>query len=272
VPPERSKIRLLIVDDEQDFLASASMALGRRGFEVETALDGRAALKLLEGRSFDAALLDLKMPGMDGIELFQRMHDAWPDLPIILLTGHISMAVPLQASRQGAVDWLTKPVEMEELARRILELVEKVQARRRLTELRGIAVQFAERVKVLIVDDETELLDSLATVLGRRGMTVSTCPDGYQALEFLQQNTVDIVVLDVKMPGIDGLETLRRIRKAHPGLDVILLTGHPSVETAMEGLKQGAAEYVMKPVEVEELVTSIRRAYLRHKDKILEPE
>lgn len=128
-----------------------------------------------------------------------------------------------------------------------------------------------DRIRLLLVDDELDLLDSLAMVLRRRGMDVSPCADGYRALEAIAAGPFDVVVLDMKMPGIDGLETLRRIRQTHPALPVVLLTGHPSDDLAALGLRQGAAECLMKPLDVPDLVAAIRRALpqadLRVKDE-----
>jgi DNA-binding NtrC family response regulator len=116
-------------------------------------------------------------------------------------------------------------------------------------------------IRTLIVDDEVELLDSLKSVLERREMRVLTSESGENALDLLKENVVDVVVLDIKMPGMDGLEVLKIIKKDYPDIPVLLLTGHPTVESALKGIKLGANEYIMKPPDVEMLVERIRQAY-----------
>ena len=115
--------------------------------------------------------------------------------------------------------------------------------------------------KVLLVDDEVEFLQTVAKRLGRRKLDVSAAHSGEEALQRLAEACADVVVLDVKMPGLDGLETLRRIKSGHPLVEVIMLTGHASVEAAIEGMELGAFDYLMKPVEFDELLYKIQDAH-----------
>lgn len=118
-------------------------------------------------------------------------------------------------------------------------------------------------VQILLVDDEERFLSTTKILLEKRGMNAKTAPGGQEALNILSGNPVDVVILDVKMPGMDGVETLRRIKRDHPLVEVIMLTGHASVESAVEGLKLGAFDYVMKPCDVPDLVEKIKQAFAR---------
>src|SRR3989337_2238309 len=127
---------------------------------------------------------------------------------------------------------------------------------------------------VMLVDDEVPFVETMTKRLTKRNLTILSAFSGAEALEKLKtQKNVDVVVLDVKMPGMDGIETLREIKRAHPLVEVVMLTGHATVETAIEGMKLGAFDYLMKPCEVELLMAKVEEAKLQkgaHDQKILE--
>lgn len=121
----------------------------------------------------------------------------------------------------------------------------------------------ASSIKVLLVDDEPGFLDVLDRRLGKRGLVVTLAQSGEQALEALERAPVDVVVLDVKMPGLDGLQTLREVKRLQPLVEVILLTGHASVEVAVQGMELGAFDYLMKPVDLDALTLKLEDASRR---------
>lgn len=120
-----------------------------------------------------------------------------------------------------------------------------------------------DQFKVLLVDDEEDFRETLQKRLRNRKLQVETAENGYKALEMLQSQDFDVVVLDVKMPGIDGIETLKEIKIKKPEVEVIMLTGHASVESGIQGMQLGAFDYVMKPVPLDELLDKMRQAYER---------
>ncbi len=117
--------------------------------------------------------------------------------------------------------------------------------------------------RVLVVDDEEKFVDYLRKRLELRDFEVTTAASGEAALSELAQHPADVVVLDVLMPGMDGIATLREIKQRSPLTEVIMLTGHASVESAIEGMKLGAYDYLMKPCEVDDLADRIRKARRR---------
>lgn len=131
-----------------------------------------------------------------------------------------------------------------------------------------------DRTYVMLVDDEVPFVDTITRRLGKRGFEILQAYSGPEALEALSKNPkVDVVVLDVKMPGMDGIEALREIKKAYPLVEVIMLTGHATVETAIEGMRLGAFDYLMKPCDIDELVSKVQEAKekkARHEEKIVE--
>jgi len=114
--------------------------------------------------------------------------------------------------------------------------------------------------KILLVDDEQEFLEPMAVRLGRRDISCVTAQSGEEALRRLEKESFNCAVVDVRMPVMDGLELLRKIRKDYPNVPVVLLTGHASVELGIQGMELGAFEYLMKPVDLDELLDTVRRA------------
>ncbi len=117
-------------------------------------------------------------------------------------------------------------------------------------------------IRVLLVDDEERFVLNLAKLLRGRGFDVATALDGAAGVAAVENNDpIDVVLLDVKMPGMDGIEALRRIKEASPDTEVIMLTGHANVETGIEAMREGALDYLMKPCDVEDLVAKITEAH-----------
>jgi len=127
---------------------------------------------------------------------------------------------------------------------------------------------------VLLVDDEAPFVDTMTKRLAKRKLTVFKSYSGEEALETLKQNSkIDLVILDVKMPGMDGIETLKEIRKEFPLVEVIMLTGHATVETSIEGMRLGAFDYLMKPCDMDVLIEKVNAAVSKkrdHEEKIRE--
>jgi len=114
---------------------------------------------------------------------------------------------------------------------------------------------------VLLVDDEVEFLETLVKRLTKRKLQVTGVTSAEEAIRILGERPVDVVVLDVKMPGMDGLEALRRIKEVRSDVEVIMLTGHANMEAAIQGMELGAFDYLMKPMDIDELLYKLQDAY-----------
>jgi len=117
--------------------------------------------------------------------------------------------------------------------------------------------------KVLIVDDEKDFVEMFSLRLKQQGEKVSAAYSGEEALKMLEKTPVDVIILDIRMPGMDGIDTLKRIKQLYPIVEVILLTGHGSTETAVEGMKLGAFDYLMKPADFEDFKIKLENARKR---------
>ncbi len=128
-----------------------------------------------------------------------------------------------------------------------------------------------EKMRLMLVDDEERFLSTTKKLLAKKGYDVLTATGGAQALEILKQKNIHVIILDVKMPGMDGIETLKEIKHQFPLVEVIMLTGHATVESAIDGLKSGATDYLMKPTEIDDLLQKAQEAFekrLRLEEKI----
>ncbi len=129
--------------------------------------------------------------------------------------------------------------------------------------------------RILLVDDENDFRTTIAKRLTKRGMQVEQAESGEESLVILENKPVDVVILDVKMPGMGGIETLHQIKKKYPGVEVIMLTGHATTQDGVDGIKTGAFDYLTKPIELEHLLGKIHQAHekiLRENEKIKEAE
>jgi len=120
-----------------------------------------------------------------------------------------------------------------------------------------------ENLRVLVVDDEADFLETIVMRLQRRKIDAYGVDGGKKALEIVENERFDVVVLDVLMPGLDGIETLKLLKKRKPFIEVIILTGHGSVESGIQGMQFGAFDYIMKPTDLDELLEKIQQAYER---------
>ena len=126
-------------------------------------------------------------------------------------------------------------------------------------------------MRLMLVDDEERYLVTTQKLIERKGIETLTAQSGAEALEKLKAQNIHVVILDVKMPGIDGNETLKAIKAMYPLVEVIMLTGHATVDSAIDGLKSGACDYLMKPADIEEIVEKAEDAFkkrLHQEEKI----
>jgi DNA-binding NtrC family response regulator len=127
---------------------------------------------------------------------------------------------------------------------------------------------------VLLVDDEVSFVEAFSERLVMRNVEIFKALSGEEALRILEKNNdIEVVILDVKMPGMDGIETLAAIKKKFPLVEVIMLSGHADVESAIDGMKQGAFDYLMKPSDIDQIITKVTEACAKkrqHEEKIIQ--
>jgi DNA-binding NtrC family response regulator len=135
------------------------------------------------------------------------------------------------------------------------------------TNLRRFSM-FKTPSRILLVDDEKDFVEMLTLRLQEIGEEVVQAYSGQESLEKLKETEIDVVILDIKMPGMDGIETLQEIKKRYPLVEVIMLTGHGTIETAVQGMKLGAYDFLIKPADFDELTSKLNKAKERKHDQM----
>jgi DNA-binding NtrC family response regulator len=121
---------------------------------------------------------------------------------------------------------------------------------------------------IMLVDDEEDFVEMLSLRLKETGENVAAAHSGSQCLDILDKSEIDVIILDIKMPGMDGIETLKEIKKRYPLIEVIMLTGHGTIETAIEGMRLGAFDFLLKPTDFDDLVDKLKKARQRKLDQL----
>ena len=122
-------------------------------------------------------------------------------------------------------------------------------------------------IRLLLVDDEERFRTTLSKRLAEKGLTAETAGNGIDALKIVKDRPLDVIVLDIRMPEMDGIETLRQVKKIDAEVEIILLTGHANIESAVEGMRLGAYDYLMKPCDLEQLLEKITEDWTAKRDR-----
>ena len=293
------KIKLLLVDDEQDYVRTMAERLAMRDVGSRVAFSGEEALQMVEEDAPDVMVLDLRMPGIDGMEVLERVRKTQPHIQVIILTGHGSDREEREARRLGAFEYLQKPADTTHLLSTIRSAWQKslefLQQSRETFDRTMTAAALAEAgladdarsqlrkrapakdagdspeesvppespsgaLKVLYVDDEEEFVRTMAERMEMRALGGEVALSGEEALHMLEGDVPDVMVLDLRMPGLDGMEVLRRVKSSYPQVEVIVLTGRGSEQDEEEAKNLGAFAYLMKPVDINQLMETVRAA------------
>ena len=241
--------KILIIDDEQEICKLLSDCLKRRGFEVEIAFDGEAGLEKAKITNPDLVLCDISMPGLGGIEVLKRIKEYGPAIIVIMLTGFGTMDSAIECLKLGAYDHIAKPVELEKLVLLLKEALNMNSKR--------------NQKKILIIDDEPQLAQSLNVRLKASGYDCLTVSDGVSGINKFKEESPDLVILDIMMPGLSGLDVLKELKQINPVVPVIMLTAYGTPQSAIEALKIGAWDHLSKPFNNETLLEMIKKALLK---------
>jgi DNA-binding NtrC family response regulator len=286
------KIKVLLVDDEEDYVKTMAERMEMRDVTSRVALNGSEALEMVEDDAPDVMVLDLRMPGIDGMEVLERVKNEHPNVQVVILTGHGSEQEEKEARRLGAFQYLQKPADTNQILSTIRSAWQKsvnfVKDSKAKMDTSAMAAAFAESgmpemsrevmdkadrdesedsdgtsakaLKVLLVDDEKDLVRTMAERMEMRDQGSDIAFDGEQALSMIEKEAPDVMVLDLRMPGMDGMEVLKRVKEAYPKIAVIIMTGHGSDKDEEEARRLGAFDYLRKPVDIAQLMEVVKNA------------
>jgi DNA-binding NtrC family response regulator len=235
------KPTILVVDDNQDLLDTFVMILKRRGYSVQTAINGVSAVAKFKDQSFDITLMDIVMPEMNGVDAFKKIKEIQPEASIILMTAYSDEGLIQSARKEGAQQIIHKPIKIDEL----LELLNEAAADQ----------------PILVVDDDADICDTLTKVLESQGYEVLAASSGEEAITMSKHKACQMAFIDVKLPKIDGLETLLRLKEINPNILIIMMTGFRNeVKDALDKAQAASAiTCLYKPFDPAEAANLVKQ-------------
>ncbi|MDQ4069139.1 MAG: response regulator [Actinomycetota bacterium] len=258
--------RILVAEDEEHIASLLRKALTKHGFDITVAGDGAAALELLTAEPFDLLILDLGLPRIDGEEVLRTLRGRGHTLPVVVLTARDDVRDKVEALEGGADDYVTKPFSVHELLARVRARLRQPATAVSVRPGGPQEPAGADRVddapagpqrRVLIVEDEPRIGAFLSRGVRSGGFEVVLAEDGEVGLFLVRTEPYDVVVLDLHLPGKDGIDVLSAVREARPGIPVVILTGQDSPEVRERALAAGAAMFITKPFRVADVRAAI---------------
>ena len=233
------KAQILVVDDDIGILETIADILSARGYQVATAEDGFKAIERVRETPFDIVLMDMKMPGMNGVETYKELKKINPKTKVILMTAYAVDELVREALKEGAAAVLNKPLDIN----RLTKLLE---------EGKG-------RTVIMVVDDDLYFSEMLKDALEEKGHEVSTAGDGLEAIEMAKKSSYDLFLIDLKLPTIDGLQTYLAIREIDPQAAAIMMTGYRQEMSKLieEAMANSAYTCLYKPFDLGEIMELI---------------
>lgn len=236
----KENIKVLVVDDDRRMVKTICDILKVKGYEALQAYTGEDAVGKVKSEIPDCVLMDIKMPGINGVEALKMIKDISPNLPVLLMSAYATEELIKEGKQQGAYTVLTKPIDIQ-MVLLFLSLLRKEES-------------------ILVVDDDPAFCKTLKDILHSRGYRVETEADPEKVLGHMEQNYKLVVILDLKLGNTNGLDVLKAIRAKYPSKPVILATGYREemADSIRKGLEIGAYTCLYKPFEMEELFRFIK--------------
>lgn len=236
------KTNILVVDDLRSIRLTLGVILEQEGHNVVTVENGYQAIQAVRKAHFEAIFMDIKMPGINGVQTFREIKKIDPKATVIMMTAYSMEDLVKEALEEGAYTVVYKPFDIS----RIIAIIEEV----------------LKDVLILVVDERFADREALKAILEDRGYRVATARDGVEAIDMVKSQHYDIIFLDVRLPDMDGVETFEQVKKIDPKATVIMMSGYTEEELVSRAVREGAYACIYKPFDMEKviaLVEDIRR-------------
>lgn len=231
--------KILIVDDELQIREMLYDLFLKKGYKIFTAPGGEEAIEIIRKENPDAVLLDIKMPKMDGIETLKKARELGFKNKILMLTSMDDEEIEKKAFLNGASGFLTKQLDLKVILKAEGGVLEK------------------KEYKVLVADDDPLICSLLKDFLIKKGFHPIIAISGEEALKKVSEDKPIVVLLDINMPGMDGLMALKKIKEINEHIGIIMITGVGDEHIAKEAMNLGAFDYITKPVDLNYLETCL---------------
>jgi len=240
------KTNILVVDDLRSMRLTLGGILEDKGHNVVTVENGYQAIEAVREAHFDAIFMDIKMPGINGVQTFREVKKIDPKAVVIMMTAYSVEELVKEALEEGAYAVVYKPFDID----RIIAIIEKL----------------LERTLILVVDDQFADRETLKGILEDKGYRVATAQDGAEAIEMVRSKHYDIIFLDVRLPGMDGVETFEQVKKIDPQATVIMMTGYTEEDLVKRAITQGAYTCIYKPFDMENVISLVEDITKKRKE------
>ena len=235
---------VMVIDDDLAIRELLYRILTKKGYEVTTAVGAEQALQLLEKNMPDLIVVDFKMPGMDGLAFVKKVRSSDKNLPIIMLTGFGDEMMEIEAKKAGAHAFLRKDMGINLFTESVNKLIDP----ERLAQKRN-----AKREYIMVVDDDADIRALLKRFLEKKNYEVGSFGTAEEALTETDKRKPNLVLLDINLPGMDGITALKKLKEKHNDIGVIMISGNSELEIAKQAVTLGAYDYIMKPFNMEYL-------------------
>jgi len=232
------KTNMLVVDDLRSMRLTLGGILEDEGHNVVTVENGYQAIEAVRKTHFDAIFMDIKMPGINGVQTFREVKKIDPKAAVIMMTAYSVEDLVKEALAEGAYTVVYKSFDIGKILAIIQELLQ-------------------EKILILVVDDQFADRETLKAILEDNGYRVATARDSAEAILMVKEKHYDIIFLDVRLPDMNGVETFEQVRKIDPGATVIMMTGYTEESLVKRAVSAGAYTCIHKPFDMEKVITLV---------------
>jgi len=274
-----SQPQILVMEDENSVAQGLQMILREEGYGVDLAMTGQGALDTLSHKDFDLLVADLRLPDMDGMDVIKQVKDDNPETEVIVITGYANVPSAIEAMKTGVVDYISKPFTEEEFIKSVGKaLKERKETFSEEYRESKIVNEIDETTKdeshiqpqILVMEDEPSVAQGLEMILREEGYGVELAMTGQNALDTLSHKGFDLLVADLRLPDMDGMDVVKQVKEQKPETKIIAMTGYSSVFSAVDVRKAGVSDYLSKPFTEEEFLATVVNTMKERQEAISE--